>query len=203
MGLLQPPGAQGADIVVGEGQSLGLSMGFGGPLLGLFATRKTYLRQMPGRVSGRTVDVDGKIGYAMAAQTREQHIRRERATSNICTNSALCALAATLYLSSVGSAGLRQVAELSLEKAHYLAEGIMAIDGYDLTFSGPFFNEFVVNVPGDATALHGRLARAGFEVELPEVLKSLGVPNALRLAVTEKRTKNELDRLIDVMGGSR
>ena len=203
LGLLQPPGAFGADIVVGEGQSLGLSMSYGGPLLGLFATRKEYLRQMPGRVSGRTVDVDGKTGYTMAAQTREQHIRRQRATSNICTNSALCALAATIYLASAGSAGLRKVAELNLEKAHYLANGITAVDGYDLAFSGAFFNEFVLNVRGDAVVTHDRLVQAGFAVEEPDELRSMGLESALRLAVTEKRTKAELDRLIQVLGETR
>lgn len=203
LGLLQPPGAFDADIVVAEGQSLGLAMGYGGPLLGLFATRKEHLRQMPGRVAGRTVDVDGKTGYAMAAQTREQHIRRQRATSNICTNSALCALASTIYLASAGSAGLRQVAELNLEKSHYLADGIAAIDGYELAFSGAFFNEFVVSVPGDATVIHDRLIQAGFAVEAPDALRPLGLENALRFAVTEKRTKDELDRLIELLGGSR
>ena len=203
LGLLQPPGAFGADIVVAEGQSLGLSMGYGGPLLGLFATRKVYLRQMPGRVSGRTVDADGKTGYAMAAQTREQHIRRQRATSNICTNSALCALAATIYLASAGSAGLRQVAELNLEKAHYLADGLTAIDGYELAFSGAFFNEFVLNVPGDAAMIHDRLTQAGFEVEAPDDMRSAGLENALRFAVTEKRTREELDSLIRTLGGIR
>ena len=203
LGLLQPPGAFGADIVVAEGQSLGLAMGFGGPLLGLFATRKEFLRQMPGRVSGRTIDVDGKTGYAMAAQTREQHIRRQKATSNICTNSALCALAATVYLASAGAAGLRQVAELNLEKAHYLADRIVSLDGYELAFSGAFFNEFVVRVPGDADALQRRLMAAGFAVEASSALRSLGLENALRLAVTEKRTKQELDLLIEVLGGVR
>lgn len=203
LGLLQPPGAFGADIVVAEGQSLGLAMGYGGPLLGLFATRKEHLRQMPGRVAGRTVDVDGKIGYAMAAQTREQHIRRQRATSNICTNSALCALTSTIYLASAGSAGLRKVAELNVEKAHYLAAGITAIDGYERAFSGDFFNEFIVTVPGDAAAIHDDLVQAGFAVESPIALQSLGLANALRFAVTEKRTKGELDRVIEVLGGSR
>lgn len=203
LGLLQPPGAFGADIVVAEGQSLGLAMGYGGPLLGLFAARKEHLRQMPGRIAGRTVDVDGKTGYTMAAQTREQHIRRQRATSNICTNSALCALASTIYLASAGSAGLRQLAELNVEKAHYLADSITAIDGYELAFTGDFFNEFVVNVPGDAAAIHDALVQAGFAVEKPQALQSLGLSNALRFAVTERRTKDELDRLIKVLGGSR
>ncbi len=203
LGLLQPPGAFGADIVVAEGQSLGLAMGYGGPLLGLFAAREEHLRQMPGRVAGQTVDVDGKIGYAMAAQTREQHIRRQRATSNICTNSALCALAATIYLASVGSAGLRQLAELNLEKAHYLADGITAIDGYELAFSGSFFNEFVVKVPEDAQRVHDRLVQAGFAVEAPVALQALGLDQALRFAVTEQRTREQLDRLIEVLGGRR
>ena len=203
LGLLQPPGAFGADIVVAEGQSLGLAMGYGGPLLGLFAARKEYLRQMPGRVAGRTIDVDGKTGYAMAAQTREQHIRRQRATSNICTNSALCALTSTIYLASAGAAGLRQVAELNLEKAHYLADGITAIEGYQLAFSGGFFNEFIVTVPGNAATVHDELIQAGFAVEDPHALHSLGLDNALRFAVTEKRTKDELDRVIEILGGSR
>ncbi len=202
LALVEPPGTYGADIVVGEGQSLGLARGFGGPLLGLFATRKEYLRQMPGRVSGRTVDADGQVGYTMAAQTREQHIRRQRATSNICTNSALCALAATLYLASVGASGLREVATLSLEKAHYLARGIAALEGFEPTFSSAFFNEFVVTTPESASDVHERLTRAGFAVEAPDVLRAHGLENALRFAVTETRTKAELDRLIDTLGGT-
>ncbi len=203
LGVLAPPGNFGADIVVGEGQPLGLPMSFGGPLLGLFAARKEYLRQMPGRVSGRTVDAEGKTGYTMAAQTREQHIRRERATSNVCTNSALCALAATVYLASVGADGLRRVAELNVEKAHYLADRIAAIDGFDLPFSGPFFNEFAVRAPGDADDLRGKLLDAGYLVEPSASLRAHGVENGLRIAVTEKRTREELDRFVEALGGSR
>jgi glycine dehydrogenase subunit 1 len=203
LGVLAPPGEFGADIVVGEGQPLGLPMSFGGPLLGLFATRREYLRQMPGRVSGRTVDVDGNVGYTMAAQTREQHIRRERATSNICTNSALCALAATVYLATVGADGLRRVAEVNAEKAHYLAGRIAAIDGFESAFSGPFFNEFVVRVPGDASGLHRRLLDAGYLVESPESLRAYGLEDALRIAVTEKRTREELDRFAEALGATR
>ncbi len=203
LGVLAPPGDFDADIVVGEGQPLGLSMAYGGPLLGLFATRAEHLRQMPGRVSGRTVDAEGKTGYTMAAQTREQHIRRERATSNICTNSALCALAATVYLATVGAEGLRHVAELNLEKAHYLADRIAEIEGFDLPFSGPFFNEFVIRPSEDATAVQRRLLDAGFLVEAPEGLRSFGVENGLRIAVTERRTRAELDRFADVLGGAR
>lgn len=203
LGVLAPPGELGADVVVGEGQPLGLPMSFGGPLLGLFATRGKYLRQMPGRVSGRTVDADGNVGYTMAAQTREQHIRRERATSNICTNSALCALAATVYLATVGPDGLRRVGELNTEKAHYLADRIAAIDGFELAFSGPFFNEFIIRVPGDASSLHQRLLDAGYLVESPESLRAHGLEGALRIAVTEKRTRGQLDRFAAVLGGAR
>jgi glycine dehydrogenase subunit 1 len=203
LALVEPPGAYRADIVVGEGQSLGLSMGFGGPLLGLFASRKEHLRQMPGRVSGRTIDADGQVGYTMAAQTREQHIRRHRATSNICTNSALCALAATVYLASAGASGLRHVASLNLEKANYLADGIAALDGFELTFSGTIFNEFVVTTREDTSEVHRRVQRAGFAVEGPDALEPWQLRNALRFAVTEKRTRAELDRLLDVLGGVR
>ncbi len=204
LGTLEPPGTFGADIVVGEGQCLGLPMGYGGPLLGLFATKKEHLRQLPGRVAGRTVDVDGRLGYTMTAQTREQHIRREKATSNICTNSAHCALTATVYLASIGAGGLRQVALLNLEKAHYLATKIGKLRGYSLVFEGPFFNEFVVRPSnGSADAVRERLEAGGFLVESSQAMADLGVPNALRLAVTERRTRAELDRVVDILGGER
>ena len=203
LGLLAPPGAFGADIVVGEGQCLGLPMGFGGPLLGIFATRMEFLRQLPGRVAGRTVDADGKVGYTMAAQTREQHIRRERATSNICTNSALCALAATVYLASVGADGLRHVAELNLAKAHYLADQLVRLKGFQLAFDGPFFNEFVLRPTEGAGVVRRRLADAGFLVEDLAELEGLGVKNGLRIAVTERRSKAELDCAVAALGGKR
>ena len=202
LGILAPPGEYGADIVVAEGQPLGLPMGLGGPMLGLFATKMEHIRQMPGRISGQTVDVEGKPGYAMAAQTREQHIRRERATSNICTNSALCALAATVYLASVGAEGLRQLAELNARKAHALADRLAALDGFRLPFDADFFNEFTIEVPGDPQVLRAALGDQGFLVTDPEELCGLGVENALRLAVTEKRTEEELDRLVDVLRGA-
>ncbi len=203
LALLEPPGGFAADIVVAEGQPFGLPMGYGGPLLGLFATREAYLRQMPGRVAGRTRDAQGRIGYTMAAQTREQHIRRQRATSNICTNSALCALAATIYLASAGAEGLRQLALINMEKAHALADRLCSLPGFELAFSGPFFNEFVVRVPGDATAAAQLLLEHGFSVEFPEHLRPLGLENALRFAVTEKRTSQEIERLVSVLGGIR
>ena len=203
LGVLAPPGDFGADVVVGEGQPLGLPASFGGPLLGLFACKERYLRQMPGRVAGRTVDADGKEGYTMAVATREQHIRRERATSNICTNSALCALAATVYLAALGSEGLREVALLNLSKAHYLAEKLAALPGHALAFGGPFFNEFIVRVPSDPRRVRTRLQEEDFLVEDPQNLAQFGLERALRLAVTEKRTRAELDRFARVLGGLR
>jgi len=202
-GILEPPGMFGADIVVGEGQPLGLPMGFGGPLLGLFATRRRYLRQMPGRLAGRTVDADGKTGYVMAVQTREQHIRRGRATSNICTNSALCALGATVYLARLGATGLRRLAELNVEKAHYLAERISRIDGYRIAFDGPFFNEFVVHTPVDPDSVRERLKREGFLVSGTDGLRALGIDDGIRIAVTERRSRDELDRFIEALKGTR
>jgi glycine dehydrogenase subunit 1 len=197
LGLLRPPGEFGADIVVGEGQALGNPPNFGGPLLGLFATRQKYLRQMPGRVSGQTVDAEGKTGYVMALQTREQHIRRERATSNICTNEALCALAATIWLSALGREGLRELAELNLQKAHYLAERIGNIRGYSLKFAGPFFNEFVVQLPKGRRA--GQLLEALREAKILGGLdlSPYGLEDSILVAVTEKRTKEELDLFVE------
>jgi len=201
LGLLEPPGAFGADIVVAEGQALGLPMGFGGPLLGMFATRQEHLRQMPGRVAGRTVDADGTPGYVMAAQTREQHIRRARATSNICTNSALCALAATIYMGTLGGCGLRDVAAQCAQRAHTLAERIVEMDGFELAFGAPFFNEFVVKTTQAPQAVFERLREAGFLVSPPSELESLGLDGALRFAVTEKRTNAEFDQLVAALKG--
>ena len=156
-GLFQPPGYYGADIVTGEGQPLGIPPSFGGPYLGLFATRQQYLRQMPSRLAGRTVDRQGRTGYVLTLQTREQHIRRERATSNICTNEALYSLASTIYLSALGKQGLRQVAELCYHKAHYTAERIAQLPGYSLPLEGTFFQEFVVQCPAPPSAINRRL----------------------------------------------
>lgn len=201
LGVLEPPGAFGADIVTAEGQPLGLSPSFGGPLLGLFAARREFLRQMPGRLTSRTVDVDGNEGYVMAAQTREQHIRRERATSNICTNAQLCALTATVYLASLGASGLRRVASLNLDKAHALARRLADLPGIDLAFDAPFFNEFTIRVPADPGAIRSRAREAGLLLDDPAWLRSLGLDGALRIAVTEKRTDEELDHLVEFLGG--
>jgi glycine dehydrogenase subunit 1 len=202
LGVLAPPGVFGADIVVGEGQPLGNFQNFGGPLLGLFATRMSYVRRMPGRMAGRTVDIVGKTGYVMALQTREQHIRREKATSNICTNQALIALGATIYLAMLGPHGLRRLAEINLQKAHYLAERISALPGLTLRFAGPFFNEFVVQ----SRKKPARLLKAsrdegflgGIDLEPYELLDG----NNLLLAVTEQRTRAEMDRFVKALKGA-
>jgi glycine dehydrogenase subunit 1 len=196
LGILAPPGLFGADIVTGEGQPLGIPQSFGGPLLGLFATRMSYVRKMPGRMAGRTVDADGKTGYVMALQTREQHIRREKATSNICTNQALMALCATIYLATVGRRGLRRLAELNLQKAHYLAEKIAKLPGFALRFAGPFFNEFVVQTRQKPARLLKALRDEGFLGGLDVAPYELLDGNNLLIAVTEKRTCEELDRFV-------
>ncbi len=200
LAVLEPPGSFGADVVVGEGQPLGNPLAFGGPLLGFFATRMEHLRRMPGRVSGQTRDAAGKVGYVMTFQTREQHIRREGATSNICTNSALCALAATVYLAALGPGGLRRVALLSYERAHELADRIVRLPGYDLAFRGPFFHEFVVRSPDPPGAV-ARLREAGIAVLPPSFLRPLGVRDGFLVAVTEKRTPEELDRFVAALEG--
>jgi len=200
LGILEPPGRFGADIVVGEGQPLGNPLSFGGPLLGIFATHREYVRMMPGRVSGRTVDAEGKEGYVMTLQTREQHIRRERATSNICTNSALCALRATVYLAALGPEGLRRVALLCLERAHRLAEAIEELPGFELALGGPFFNEFAVRCP-DPEGVVKRLHERGIAVAPPEHVGRMGLSDAFLVAVTERRTDAELEAFIGALGG--
>lgn len=202
LGLLRPPGEMGADIVVGEGQSLGNVLNFGGPYLGLFATRKEYVRQMPGRVVGATVDTQGRRGYCLTLQTREQHIKRERATSNICTNEALAALAATIYLSLMGPAGLKEVGRLCLQKAHYLKHRICELTGFEPAFGQPFFREFVVKTPVSPTRLNKRLFKRGIIGGLDLGVYGRHLKNHWLLCVTEKRTKQEMDRLVDVLKNS-
>lgn len=199
LGLLEPPGNFGADIVVGEGQPLGNPVSFGGPLLGLFATKKDYLRYLPGRVSGKTVDREGNEGYVMALQTREQHIKRERATSNICTNQALNALAATVYLASLGPSGLKSLAKINWDKAHYLAGELTNLPGIELAWNQPFFNEFAVEVPGDPCDLWEKMKQNGVDLLHPDNLKESGWEDLLLVAVTEKMKKDELDRFVELM----
>ena len=161
LGLLVPPGEYGADIVVGEGQPLGNELNYGGPYLGYFACRTEYVRKMAGRLAGQTVDAHGTRGFVLTLSTREQHIRREKATSNICTNQALCALAAGVYLAALGKCGIRQIAELNYHRAHYAAERIDALTGFGVDRSEPFFNEFVVSLPIAPAELNERLLEKG------------------------------------------
>ena len=193
LGLLEAPGALGADVVVGEAQPLGLGMNFGGPLCGFFAAKTQYLRQLPGRLVSQTTDREGRTGYVLTLQTREQHIRRERATSNICTNQGLMMLAATVYLSTLGAAGLREVAEQCLQKAHYAAEKLASVPGYRLRFSAPFFHEFVLQGPGSGQELARRLAEQGILVH-PLGTDHPELDACVLVAVTEKRTREEIDR---------
>ncbi len=192
LGLLAPPGEYGADVAVGEGQALGCGLSFGGPYLGFMAVREAYLRQLPGRVVGATVDARGRRGFTLTLQAREQHIRRERATSNICTNQALMALAATIHLSLLGPAGLRRLGELCLEKAHYAAERLTAVPGVSLAWERPFFKEFALRLPRPAREVRAALAARGFLVG--PVAPAEG-EDLLLVAVTEKRTRAEIDGL--------
>ena len=196
MGLLRPPGEYGADIVTGEGQALGIPPSYGGPYLGLFTTRQSYIRQMPGRIAGRTVDSQGRTGYVLTLSTREQHIRRERATSNICTNEALMTLAATVYMAALGKAGLRHVAELSYHKAHYAASLIERIPGFSLASDAPFFNEFTVRCPVSASEINrGLLERniiGGLDV-------GDRVPNGMLLCVTEMNSRQDIEELASAL----
>jgi glycine dehydrogenase subunit 1 len=203
LALHETPGAAGADIVVGEGQPLGIPLAYGGPWLGIFATRDRYVRQMPGRIVGMTTDVDGRRGFVVTLLTREQHIRRERATSNICTNVALCALASTVYLTTVGKSGLRQVASLSLQKAHYLAERVAALPGYAVANRAPFFNEVVVRCPEPVETLRARLAERQILAGYPLGRDYPELSDALLLCCTEANTRAEIDRLVEALGEGR
>jgi glycine dehydrogenase subunit 1 len=197
LGLLKPPGEMGADIVTGEAQSFGIPLGFGGPFLGFMATARKFIRQFPGRIAGQTRDVEGKRGFVLTLSTREQHIRRERATSNICTNQAHCALRATIYLETLGREGLRELARLNLLKARYAAARLQELGGVSLRFSGPVFNEFTI-----------RLDRPWREVE--KTLREYGILGGLGLegftpdgggcalvCVTERHSRADIDRLAE------
>jgi glycine dehydrogenase subunit 1 len=195
LGLLRRPGDYGADIVVAEGQSLGNPMAFGGPYLGIMACREAYVRKMPGRIVGETTDRNGKRCWVLTLQTREQHIRREKATSNICTNQGLLALRASIFLAAMGPNGLHQAAELSTRKAHYAAEKLAAVPGLSLAFPGPFFKEFVVRADGDVPWILAEVGRLGYHggIALGRWYPNLG--DCILVAVTEKRTKDEIDGL--------
>ena len=193
MGMFQTPGHYGADIVTGDGQPLGIPTSYGGPYVGLFAAKQEFIRQMPSRLSGRTLDKNGKTGYVLTLQTREQHIRRERATSNICTNEALYALAATIYLAAMGKQGMRQVAELCYHKAHYAAAHIGQLPGYSLPMNGPFFQEFVVQCPASPAEINKKLMDRNI---LGGLDVSEKIPNGMLLCVTEMNSKEDIDALV-------
>jgi glycine dehydrogenase subunit 1 len=198
LGLLKPPGEYGADIVVGEGQALGNGLNFGGPYLGFFACREKDVRKMAGRLVGETVDAEGKRGFVLTLATREQHIRREKATSNICTNQALCALATAVHLAALGKTGIRTLAEICYHKAHYAASRIAALDGYELVGDGPFFQEFVVRCPAPVKDINRFLLEewgivGGYDLgrDYPHL------ENSMLVCVTEVIGREEIDALAD------
>lgn len=197
LAILKTPGEAGADIAVGEGQPLGLPLSFGGPYLGFFAAKEKYLRKMPGRIAGQTEDREGNRGFVLTVQTREQHIRREKATSNICSNQALCALAATIYLSAMGKKGLAEAAALCAQNSRYAQKKLMATGRFRPLWNAPYFKEFALGYAGDVGALNKSLLACGilggYELgrDYPEL------ENAWLVAVTEKRTREEIDLLAE------
>lgn len=201
LGVLAPPGEYGADIVAFEGQPLGVSLSYGGPYVGVIGTRDKYVRRLPGRLTGLTRDNRGQRAFVLTLQAREQHIRREKATSNICTNQALIALAATVYMCWLGPNGMREVADLCLQKAHYAHDQITALPGWKAASTAPFFQEFTVLPPRDPAAINRELLQhkliGGYAPtrEFPEL------PGTYILAVTEKRTRPEIDRLVSALAG--
>jgi glycine dehydrogenase subunit 1 len=198
LGLIEPPGKYNADVVVGEGQPLGISLNFGGPYLGLFACKNEFVRKIPGRLSGVTEDLDGKRCFVLTLQTREQQIKREKATSNICTNQGLFMLAATVYMETMGKQGIKDVAMQSFQKAHYLAEKISEIKGFELLNDKPFFNEFAVTTPVSVEEINLKGLDNGIIAGL-DASKSNQGKNTLLIAVTEKRSKEQLDTYIEFL----
>jgi glycine dehydrogenase subunit 1 len=197
VGVLRRPGQYGADIAVAEGQCLGSPMAYGGPYLGIMACRERFVRKIPGRLVGQTVDREGRRCWVLTLQTREQHIRREKATSNICTNQGLFALRAAVYLAALGPQGLRETADLCLQKSHYLADHFANVPGISLRFARPFFKEFTVEVKTDVAEMLRRLANGGYHAGLPLGRWYPAMTNCISVAVTEKRTRAELDGLVD------
>ncbi len=202
-GLLKSPGECGADIVVGEGQSFGIPMSFGGPHLGLFATQDKFVRQMPGRLCGVAYDKNGNRGFVLTLSTREQHIRREKATSNICTNQGLIALAATIYMETMGKKGLQEVAVQNAQKAAYAAKKIAEVDGFELAFSAPKFNEFVVRASKPANEILTKLREEnGIVGGLALSRYYADRPNEFLICVTETMTKDQIDSFVEGLGKS-
>jgi glycine dehydrogenase subunit 1 len=204
LGILIPPGECGVDVAVGEGQSLGNRLDYGGPSFGLFAARAEYLRRMPGRIAGETVDVDGRRGFVLTLQTREQHIRRERATSNICTSQALNALAGVVYLAWLGRRGIVELGELLLARTHYARDRLTALEGVQAMHSQPVIREFAVRLDADVAAVKARCARAGVNpgVDIHALTGRESDRGGLLVAITERRTRADIDRLADVLGAA-
>lgn len=202
LGILRQPGHVGADVAVAEGQCLGTPLSYGGPFLGLFACQERFVRKIPGRVVGQTVDRNGRRAFVLTLQTREQHIRREKATSNICTNQGLMALKAAVFLSLLGPQGLAETAELCWHKAHYAADRLAKIPGVRLRFAGSFFKEFVVELPEPAEKLVERLLASGFHAGVPLGRWFPELEHCLLVAVTEKRTREDIDRFADAVAAA-
>ena len=204
LGVLKAPGECGVDVAVGEGQPLGNRLDFGGPSLGLFAAREPYLRRMPGRIAGETRDVDGRRGFVLTLQTREQHIRREKATSNICTSQALNALAAVVYLAWLGRAGIVELGELLLARTHYAREQLTALPGVDALHGRPVVRELALRLEADVATVRARCARAGVNpgVDIQALSGREEDRGGLLVALTERRTRADIDRLRDVLGAA-
>jgi glycine dehydrogenase subunit 1 len=201
LGLLKSPGELGADIVIGEGQSFGMPVSFGGPGVGFFAAREKLVRSMPGRLIGATRDKNGKRGFVLTLATREQHIRREKATSNICSNQGMCALMASMYLTLLGKNGIREVAQQNLSKATYARSAIAALPGFRLPYSAPMFNEFVVEVEGDVVALLTRLEGQGILGGISLARFWPGMHNRFLVCVTEQHRRQDIDALVAALKG--
>jgi len=199
LGLIKSPSTMGVDFIVGEAQSLGLPLSFGGPYIGFFSTKKEYIRKISGRIVGETVDEDNRRGYVLTLTAREQHIRREKATSNICTNQGLNALAVAIYLSLLGKTGLKKVASICYQKAHYLADQISSIKGFALLNQAPFFNEFVIRCPKKASVFSKKLSEAGILAGYDLANFSDNNANELLVAVTEKITKEDMDYFVETL----
>ncbi|HWF31738.1 MAG TPA: hypothetical protein VG188_04185, partial [Solirubrobacteraceae bacterium] len=202
LGVVRSPGECGVDVAVGEGQPLGNRLDFGGPSFGLFAAREEYLRRMPGRIAGETTDVDGRRGFVLTLQTREQHIRREKATSNICTAQALNALGGVVYLSWLGRSGIVEIGELMAARAHYARETLAALPGIEQLHSGPVVREFALRLDGDVAAIRERCAAAGLNpgADLHALTGRAEDRGGLLVAITERRSREDIDRLAEVLG---
>jgi glycine cleavage system P protein (glycine dehydrogenase) subunit 1 len=202
LGILKPPGECGVDVAVGEGQSLGNRLDFGGPSFGFFAATEAYLRRMPGRIAGETRDVDGKRGFVLTLQTREQHIRREKATSNICTAQALNALAGVVYLSWLGRRGLVELGELLLQRTHYARTALTAVEGVEALHEQPVVREFAVRLAAPVDKVIARCQDAGINPGFALHRDYDEYPDGLLVAITEQRSKADIDRLVDVLGAA-